>query len=308
MPEEAMKQNKTFICIFLLIPLILCFGKIAHSEDTIDPKDLVEGPTTVTLGNNIATLDIPSGYTFGNASAAKKLMELLNNPPSENEVGVILSHDADWFIMLRYIPTGYIKDDDASELVSEKDELLSIIKKKTDESNAYRKKQGIVSTLKIKNWYVEPTYERKTNKLVFAINAIQSDVVDGKKYTGDVINYSFIALGRNGMLSSVMVLGPEERHLMEPMMEKFNRSLSFTQGNRYGEYRAGDKLAEFGLVSLVTGGAAAVALKSGLLQKLGKFIIYIAIAVFAAMAKFFGKIRDYLKETFLNKKNNIPNP
>ena len=76
--------------------------------------------------------------------------------------------------------------------------------------------------------------------------------------------------------------------------DKFENLLtgySFLPGNKYAEFRAGDKIAEYGLATLVAGGAAAVALKTGLLAKLWKLIV----AALAALAALLKRIWNYFK-------------
>ena len=68
----------------------------------------------------------------------------------------------------------------------------------------------------------------------------------------------------------------------------------YVQGQTYAEYKQGDKLATYGLIGAVAGGAAFMAGKAGLFGKLGaviakggKLVIVGIIAVFAAIAKIF---------------------
>ena len=66
---------------------------------------------------------------------------------------------------------------------------------------------------------------------------------------------------------------------------------SYKTGERYAEYRQGDKLAKYGLAALIAGGAAAVAVKTGLfaslillLKKAWKLVV-IAVAAIVAWFK-----------------------
>jgi uncharacterized membrane-anchored protein len=58
----------------------------------------------------------------------------------------------------------------------------------------------------------------------------------------------------------------------------------------------GDKLAGYGLAALVAGGAGAAAVKSGLLQKFWKLLVFVVLAVVGALRKLlaslFGKRED----------------
>lgn len=45
--------------------------------------------------------------------------------------------------------------------------------------------------------------------------------------------------------------------------EDANRAVTFDRGSTYQEFRQGDRIAEYGLAALVTGGVAAAAIKTG---------------------------------------------
>jgi len=72
---------------------------------------------------------------------------------------------------------------------------------------------------------------------------------------------------------------------------------SFDAGQRYAEYRPGDKIAKYGLGALVVGGAAVGAAKLGLfaslfvlLKKGAKLIILGFVAVIAFFKRMFAKL------------------
>ncbi len=66
----------------------------------------------------------------------------------------------------------------------------------------------------------------------------------------------------------------------------------FNSGQKYSEYRTGDKVAQYGLAALIVGGAAAAAAKTGAFKFLGKFIVFGVLgglaAAWAAIRSFFG--------------------
>ena len=74
-------------------------------------------------------------------------------------------------------------------------------------------------------------------------------------------------------------------------------NFNYVQGQRYAEWKQGDKIAAVGLAALVVGGGAAVAAKMGLLSKfgallakMGKLVIVAIVAVGAGIVKLFKKI------------------
>ena len=69
-------------------------------------------------------------------------------------------------------------------------------------------------------------------------------------------------------------------------------------GNRYAEWRPGDKVAEYGLTALVAAGAGAAAVKLGLfaflgklLAKAGKLVVVAVAGLGAAAVKFWNALR-----------------
>ena len=72
---------------------------------------------------------------------------------------------------------------------------------------------------------------------------------------------------------------------------------SYVEGQRYAEFREGDKVAKYGLTALIAGTGAFAAAKMGLFgklgllfAKLGKGAILLVVGALAAVKKIFGKI------------------
>jgi uncharacterized membrane-anchored protein len=114
------------------------------------------------------------------------------------------------------------------------------------------------------------------------------------KSNAAVVNFNTRVLGRGGVMSAVLIAGPDG---LSAATEEFKSTLAgfeYVSGQRYAEYRPGDKVAKYGLAALVTGGAAAIAVKTGLWKVIvgaavagWKFIAAAAVAVFGAIAKRF---------------------
>ena len=69
-------------------------------------------------------------------------------------------------------------------------------------------------------------------------------------------------------------------------------SFNYKQGKSYAEFVPGDKVAEYGLVALVAGGAGAAAAKLGLfawlfkaLAKGGKAVVVLVVGALAALKR-----------------------
>jgi uncharacterized membrane-anchored protein len=93
-----------------------------------------------------------------------------------------------------------------------------------------------------------------------------------------------------------LVLSPTEVATTLPEFDTLLTGFEFTSGNRYAEFKAGDKIAAYGLTALVAGGAGAALAKSGILAKFWKLIVFGALAALAALKKVFSAIFGGKKE------------
>ena len=136
--------------------------------------------------------------------------------------------------------------------------------------------------MEIVGWMQEPRYDTASNNLEWAVKA-QSE-------GDDIVNYNTRILGRGGVMEVALVTEPKQLDAVMPQFRSLLGNFSYTPGNRYAEFRSGDKVAQYGLAALVTGGAAAVALKTGILQKFWKVIVAGIIGIGIAVKKVFTRI------------------
>jgi uncharacterized membrane-anchored protein len=224
-----------------------------------------EGPSKVSLGD-LAEVDLPAGYLFAGADDTRRLMEMNGNPATGQEMGLIApaAEDKGWFIVFEWEEAGYIKDDEKDEI--DADALLESIKEGTEASNEQRKEMG-AAPLHVLGWYEKPHYDPASHNLVWAINGKSEGDADG------VVNYDVRLLGRRGYMSATLVTSPGEMATALPEVNNLiGGAYAFKEGERYAEFKEGDKVAEYGLTALVLGGGAAAAAKLGLFGKLGKLL------------------------------------
>lgn len=284
------------------ISLLLCLPALSADNPSNDrPKvqiDWAAGPLTARLGD-IAEIKIPAGYRFTGKDGTRKFLELTHNPPGGNELGTIIpdvSNDTDdkdstfWFVIFEFSDVGFVKDDDRDKL--DADTLLKSIKGTTEEANKERASRGW-GAYHISNWYKPPFYDPTTKNLTWAVQGYS--VVDNKHEPS--VNYSVRILGRHGTMNADLVLDPSIVDNAVPKFENLLTHFSFLPGNTYAEFRAGDKVAEYGLATLVAGGATAIAAKTGLLAKLWKLIV----AAIAALAAFIKRAWNYFKRMLAGK-------
>lgn len=251
----------------------------------------VEGPHQGQLGS-IAQISIPSGYAFAGKEGAQKFLELTQNPTSGTELGIILpwseSSNAQWFMLFEFEESGYVKDDERDSL--DADAILKSVREGNEHANKVRRERGW-PTLEIVGWERPPFYDAKTKNLTWAIR--------GMSQNEPVINYSTRLLGRRGVMQVNLVLSPDELPSTLPHFEKLVTGYTFQPGQKYAEFRKGDKVAAYGLTALIAGGAGAAAVKSGLLGKFWKLIVVFFAGVLAFLKKIFNVLTGRSRDTTL---------
>lgn len=242
---------------------------------------LIGGKAKITLTEDFRYLDP--------ANARKVLVDICNNPPEAcSTLGMIVPNgvnfldDTAWFAILQWKDDGYVKDDDFAK--TDFNEMLVEMKKQFKAGSDERVKRGF-GKLELNSWAEQPHYDRTTHKLYWA-KAID---VDGPVQQ---LNYDIRVLGREGILEvSILSIMPQFKDI-EAKAPGILSMVDFTQGNRYADYKEGDKVAEYGIAGLIAGG---VLLKSGFFKVLltgllaaKKFVIIGLIAVGVWIKKLMG--------------------
>lgn len=237
----------------------------------------------------VAQIAIPKGYRFTHGSGASRVLELFKNLPQPSASGMLTTEGFGPWIIFSYDNSGHVKDDEKNDINA--DELLEVRRERLTESNKVRKQRGLPE-FALLGWAMPPRFNDTTKTLEWAVR-IQS--IDGKG--GESINYETRLLGRTGSMKVQLVCSPPE---FQPLLAEFQQIMggfSYVEGQRYAEFRKGDKVAEYGLTALVAGTGAYAASKMGLLgklgvifAKLGKAAILLVVGALAAVKKLFGKI------------------
>jgi uncharacterized membrane-anchored protein len=287
------KINRAYSLFLTIILLVTVpFFSPLHGENENQKKKAPKiswevGPGTAKM-KEIAIIEVPEGYLFARGEDTRKIMEFYGNFITNKEVGYLAPETHKWFLVFEFDKVGYVKDDEKDSLDAEK--MMEVLRESTEEGNKVRREKGIpLHTMK--GWYKEPHYNPKTNNLEWGTIFETSG--------HDTINYNIRYLGRKGVMEVILVADPDD---FSNAMKKANQLLekySFSKGNRYSEYVQGDKIAEYGLTALVTGGAVAVAAKSGLLSKFWKIIVAGLVAIGAFFKKIFNRIRGKEEEVVL---------
>jgi len=260
---------------------------VASAQTVSDnPSDIqwIEGPAVGDLGT-VAQITIPNNFRFVGAQGVKRFMEFTHNIPGD-ELGVIMPSGADWFLIFSFNPIGYVKDDEKNSI--DADALLSSIRSGTERANEERQRRGW-ETMTIVGWQSRPHFDDTTKNLTWGIR--------GKGGHSEVINHSVRLLGRGGVMEAELVLAPNDVEAVMPQLNALLGGFSFKSGQRYAEFRTGDKVAAYGLTALIAGGVGAAAMKSGVLAKLWKVIVIGILAIVGAIRRFFAKLFGKSDET-----------
>jgi uncharacterized membrane-anchored protein len=267
-------------------------AKGASSEDAEANENLKKlGAQTEGIGKigSHAEIDIPEGYIFFPAKGAKVLMKEWGNLIKGNEDGLVVHDEKGWSVLFRFDEDGYVKDDDKEEAVNADKMLKAMLESEPDVNKAL--KEAGLPAQHITGFAMPPKYNEKTNNLEWAVRF----TVEGSE--GESVNYRTKLLGRKGVMTATLMVGPDELDAVLPEYQKLLAGYRYGKGETYAEYRQGDKLATYGLTGLVLGGGAFAAAKMGLFAKLGavlakggKFVFAGIAVVLAVVGKFFGKL------------------
>src|SRR5262249_50609576 len=235
--------------------------------------DWVKGPTTVTVEGN-SKLTIPDQYVYLDTRNTSKWLELQHNLGDGREV-MVAPRNLQWQADLEVADGGYVKDDEKIDAAA----LLKTLKENTEHANEERQRRGW-PPLHVVDWATPPVYNTTTKRLEWAT------VLESQGGRG--VNFSTKILGRRGFTSVVMVTDPENLSAAESALDTVLTGYQFNEGERYADWRSGDKVAQYGLAALIVGGVAAVAAKKGLFSVLAGFLAaawnFLAAGVVAAIA------------------------
>jgi uncharacterized membrane-anchored protein len=265
----------------------------AQAEEAAPPRQETEadrafkaiqwtkGPAKVGIDNH-AEIQVPEGYAYTGASGAQKLLELMHNPTSGTELGILTDEKLEMFLLFEFEDIGYVKDADKEKL--DGDDILKSLRAGNEESNKARKERGW-APITITGWHTPPFYNPQTNNLEWCIQ--------GESRGHTIVNYNTRILGRHGVMSANLMVDPEQLGATLPVAKKLLAGFSYVEGKKYSQFLPGDKVAKYGLTALVVGGAVGIAAKTGLLAKIAlslgklwKALILGLIGIGAAIKKF----------------------
>lgn len=253
--------------------LILPAPLLAQEESPLDRIPWADGPVIGGLGT-IAEVEVPAFCRYTDDKGAKQFMEMTENTTDGSELAILLCTDPQvdsvmWFVVFSFDESGYVRDDERSSLDAEG--ILTTIRRGNDAANGERRRRGWAQ-LVIDGWEREPYYDSLTNNLTWSLR------VAAKDSPGTSVNHSVRLLGRKGVMHVDLVADPADMANAVVAFDSIISTYTYLEGQRYAEWREGDKIAKYGLTALVAGGAGIAAAKLGLFPKLWKAILGILVA------------------------------
>ncbi len=244
----------------------------------------------VTVGDGLATLNVPNNFRYLSPADAERVLVAWGNPPGSTQLGMLFpttvspTADDSWGVVISYTEEGHVKDDDADDV--DYAELLTDMKKETQESNAEREKQGF-GRVSLIGWAEPPHYDAKTKKMYWA----KELDFGGENHT---LNYDIRVLGRKGVLELSAVASVKQLSIVKAEMPKVLAFVEFNTGSRYADFNPDvDTVAAYGIGALVAG---KLALKAGMFKIIlagllasKKLLVAGGIAVFAAIKAMLGR-------------------
>jgi uncharacterized membrane-anchored protein len=272
----------------------------AMAETMAKAKALKPLTGSVSLPEAKATLTIPAGYGFLDASQARTvLVDIWGNPAEQAEgvLGIIMKSGTDftadesWAAVVTYANEGYVSDKDAADI--EPTKLLATLKEGEAEENAARTQEGF-PTATIVGWAEPPFYDAATHRIHWAQRLKFGDTDE------DTLNYKIRILGREGYLAINFVARMQDLAAVKAATPGVLGMATFNPGSTYADFKEGDKTSGYGLAGLVAGAAAVGAAKKvgllGLIAAFGKKGIVLLIALGGLILNWVRKLIGRKKE------------
>lgn len=192
----------------------------------------VQGPQKASMGT-IADINIPDGYRLADVHGARMILGTLNSPIPDDLAGILVPATGKWMATLEYSPSAYVKNPDVRQIDS-KPVLTQIL------NQIEKQAQGSVTSM---SWQTQPSYDAARHLLEWSLLVVTP--------TSKILNQTAAILGRHGVLQ-VTIAYPASL-AGAPSLKQVAGYLAFKNGERYADYKVGDKIAEAGLAELISG-------------------------------------------------------
>lgn len=277
-------------CAFVTASLAHAQDDQQHLDEFLSQLHFQSGTITVPQAHAQITL-APEFRYLGIDDAQNVLEHLWGNPPDDSVLGLILPEgektlreEDSWVVVVAYFDDGHVSDEEASKI--DYDAMLKDMREATRDGNDARKRAGY-DTVELIGWAQKPHYDAGTNKIYWA----KELAFEGN--TEHTLNYDIRVLGRRGYLNLNAVASMAQLPVVEAGMQKVLGMTEFDQDHRYADFNSStDKLAQYGLATLVAG---AMASKAGLFAKLSIVLLKVWKLVLVGLAAVIGLVSKVFK-------------
>lgn len=257
--------------------------KCLQAQCELDWK--TEGRHQLPLSNS--TISIPNGYALVTGSDAVAFYTIEGEPVNEGLEGYVCERkNFDNPVLFQNDKVGYISLDDWEEIDAK--DLLDGIVQNTEKANMERIKRGLAE-VHVKGWIQEPTLNRNTHTVYWAIEANSGE-------DENFVNSVALRLGREGYETLTWITSLSSYIPFGGHLDTMLGAHSFDPGYRYEDYKAGDKLAEYGIATLVAASLGGKLLKGGgialILKKFGGLLFAGITAAFYKFRNLFTRKKD----------------
>lgn len=269
-----------FLCLTAFSAIVFCTSIVAAQAAPDQPK---ADPSQSQI-NTLQWDDIPGPYELEGSKATYSLSHgnlILRTPdvhryiyltqgyeiPGTEAVVAIPATDSE--IHFVHYDSGYVSISDWEDV--DADALFAEMVANNTELNVERRKTGIPE-LHMVRWLQEPTLDEERSLVFWSVELTH----DG----GRTVNSTALNLGRSGYEEIVWVGSYDRYAESDDLLEAALQGYQYDRGFRYADFSDGDKLAGFGIASLV-------AVAAGANSKAGKTGLAALLAVVIAFAKKF---------------------
>lgn len=268
---------------------ICTFMSILHADEKGDAlmeelnKLDWKGAGVYSLSKSHSRMTVPEGSVIVFDEDARKERNLCD--PGDNKSVEAVMYDQDTFdcFIFNYFDEGYVTMDDWDDL--DPKQLISSIRDATEEGNKEKVKLN-APKLHVIGWIQEPKLDRTSNTVNWAVEIEEEG-------NGVIVNVDAFKFGLKGYERVTWVTDKSNYVSHDTEFQNLLSSYRFEKGYRYNEFKTGDKVATFGIATLVATSVGVQLLKSGgVLFILKKAMIFIVSAIGAALYK----LRSYFKK------------
>ena len=248
--------NKIILIFLVPVSVFAAVDKSSYSQEEIWNQVLdfewvsSDVSPQINIPNSKASINLEDFYyvdILENYRQVQQLMYWSNGieyPRTTHYLDIYLT-DQDYYVVNveKFTGDGYIKGDDWSQV--DPDEFLEQLKSASVENNKERLKNGYNIVQDIR-WHIKPEFNKDLGYVYYSLIVVFDD-------GNETFNSTAMVLGREGYTDLTFVFKESIAHLMPNEIDKVVQSFDYNSGVQYSDFKAGDKVAAYGVGALVAG-------------------------------------------------------